>query len=254
MDELLSEKEQIEAIRSWWRDNGRYIISGVVIGVGLLIGWNYWNNQKAQSALAASGLYESLVSEVADGDTEAAGAIAAALYENHSSSVYAGQARLAMAKLHMDKGRDQDAANELEALVDAGGDSEAAMVGRMRLAKVLLYQEKAGEAIELLQGYKDTAFGPRYSEALGDAYVALGQTDDAREAYTLALADNPNAPTVNRTLVQMKINDLPKETTAAATGEAPDTAGSGSPEDVTLQDEPPVVADDEPEREAEADE
>lgn len=210
MDELLSEKEQIEAMRGWWRENGRYIISGVVIGVGLLLGWNYWTGQKASSALEASQIYETLVTEVADGNTEAAHTIAVDLYENHASTVYADQARLAMARLYMDKGRDEDAATELQALLDAGGDSPESMVARVRLARILLYQDKPQEAVDLLQGFSDTAFAARYSEALGDGYVALGRSDDARDAYTLALADNPNAPTVNRTLVQMKINDLPR--------------------------------------------
>jgi predicted negative regulator of RcsB-dependent stress response len=210
VDELLSEKEQIEAMRGWWRENGRYIISGVVIGVGLLLGWNYWTDQKASSELEASQIYETLVDEVAAGNAEAAQTIATDLYENHASTVYADQARLAMARLYMDKGRDEDAATELQALLDAGGDSPETMVARVRLARILLYQEKPQEAIDLLQGFSDTAFAARYSEALGDAYVALGRSDDARDAYTLALADNPNAPTVNRTLVQMKINDLPR--------------------------------------------
>ena len=238
MDELLSEKEQIEAIRGWWRENGRYIVSGLVIGVGLLLGWNYWTGQKAESSLQASQVYESLVNEVAEGNTEAARTIAADLYENYGSTVYASQARLAMAKLFMDKGRDEDAANELKTLLQAGGDSEAAMVGRVRLARILLYQDKPQEAADLLQSYSDTAFAARYSETLGDAYAALGRSDDARDAYTLALADNPNAPTVNRTLVQMKINDLPRPEAGAA---------AGSPADVsteeTGQQDVPATAD-----------
>ena len=255
MDELLSEKEQIEAIRGWWRENGRYIISGVVIGVGLLIGWNYWNSQKEKAAVGASAAYETLVNEVAEGDAEAARNLASDLYENYASSVYAEQARLAMAKLYMDKGRDQDAANELAALLEAGNESDAAMIGRLRLAKILLYQDKPQEAIDLLQAYRDTAFGARYSETLGDAYVALGQPHDAREAYTLALADNPNAPTVDRTLVQMKINDLPKETddAGAEAGEAPGTAAPGSTEELTSQGEAAPAPADEPAAEAEAD-
>ena len=256
MDELLSEKEQLEAIRSWWRENGRYIISGVVIGVGLLIGWNYWNSQKEKAAVEASAAYEALVSEVAEGDTSAAGAFASDLYENYASSVYAEQARLAMAKLYMDKGRDQDAANELAALLEGDNESETAMIGRLRLAKILLYQDKPQEAIDLLQAYRDTAFGARYSETLGDAYVALGEPDNAREAYTVALADNPNAPTVNRTLVQMKINDLPKGTdsNAAEASEAAETPAPDAAQDGTLQDETAAPPGDEPATEAEAEE
>jgi predicted negative regulator of RcsB-dependent stress response len=169
--------------------------------------------------------------------------------------VYAEQARLAMAKLYMDKGRDQDAANELAALLEGDNESGTAMIGRLRLAKVLLYQDQPQEAIDLLQAYRDTAFGARYSEMLGDAYVALGQPDNAREAYTVALADNPNAPTVDRTLVQMKINDLPKGTSNAA--EASDAADAPAPDpakDGTLQDETAAPPGDEPATEAEAEE
>jgi predicted negative regulator of RcsB-dependent stress response len=245
VDELLSEKEQIEAIRSWWKENGRYIISGVVIGVGLLLGWNYWNKQRTQDAMQASSLYESLMNEVADGNGEAARTLAANLHENYASTVYAGQARLAMAKLYMDLGRDQDAANELSQLVTEGEDSEAQMLARLRLAKVLLYQDKAQEAADLLQGYayRETAFVARYSETLGDAYVALERNDAAREAYAAALADNPNAPTVNRALVQMKINDLPRQAPGAAT----DTPAEAEADSVPAGDSPPPPTEEETE-------
>lgn len=238
MDELLSEKEQIEAMRSWWRENGRWIISGLALGIALLLGFNYWNSQKAREAVEASAAYESLLSEVAAGDAEAAREKAAELQENYGSTAYAAQARLAMAKLYMDKGRDEDAAAELRALVesDSTDATQAVMVGRLRLAKILLYQDKPQEAIDLLQGYRDTAFAGRYSETLGDAYVALGQADDAREAYTVALADDPNAPTVNRALVQMKINDLPRMPAPAAE-DMPGQAPAEAPvEDAAAQD------------------
>jgi predicted negative regulator of RcsB-dependent stress response len=243
VDELLSEKEQIEALRSWWRENGRFIIGGLALGIALLLGFNYWNKQKAENAVQASAAYEALLNEVANGNAEAAGEKASELQESYGSTVYAAQARLAMAKLYMDKGRDEDAAAELRALVE-GGDAtdaeEAVMIGRLRLAKILLYQDKPQEAIDLLQGYRDTAFAGRYSETLGDAYVALGQADDAREAYTVALADDPNAPTVNRVLVQMKLNDLPKETVAEA-GELPsqtpaETSGGDSAADAPVEE------------------
>lgn len=248
MDELLSEKEQIEALRNWWRENGRYIISGLVLGVALLLGFNYWNKQKAESAVQASAAYEALLNDVANGNMEAARDKASNLAENYSSTVYAAQARLAMAKLYMDKGRDQDAAAELRALVEDKAlrhAAEVVMVGRLRLARILLYQDKPQEVVDLLEGYRDTAFAGRYSEALGDAYVALGQAEDAREAYTLALADDPNAPTVNRILVQMKINDLPKEAAPAAVElPAPAPAEASADEASIGEDAAPDEADD----------
>lgn len=207
--EDLSEKEQIEAFRGWWSENGRYVISGIVIGAGLLFGWNYWNDQQREARLAASALYESLLAEVADTDVSAAEEAAQRLYSEFDSTVYALQARLAMSRLYMDVGRDEDAADALRELLAAKSDPEMALVARLRLAKILLYQDKPEEVVSLLDGYRDSAFASRYNETLGDAWVAQGRIEEATEAYTAALADNPNTPTVDRALIQMKLYDLP---------------------------------------------
>jgi predicted negative regulator of RcsB-dependent stress response len=231
VDGLLSEKEQLEAIRSWWQDNGRYIISGIVLGVALLVGWNYWNRHQAGMQAEASALYESLVTDVADNEIEAAEATADELFGNYGDTVYAAQGRLAMAKLYMSAGRDQDAADELAALLAGNDGGELQMVARLRLARILLYQEKPQEVVDLLSGYGDSAFAARYMETLGDAYVALERFGDAREAYVTALADDPEAPTVDQALIRMKINDLP----AASAAEAQPPPATGSPEDAAAE-------------------
>ena len=38
MDDLLSEKEQIEKMQTWWSDYGLYVIGGVVLGAAILFG------------------------------------------------------------------------------------------------------------------------------------------------------------------------------------------------------------------------
>lgn len=206
-------------MRSWWRENGSFVLGGIVLGIAAIVGWNYWQSTVRQAELDASTLYETLIGEVADGDLEAAESAAATLYTDYASTVYPAHARLAMARLYMDKGRDQDAATTLEALVEGGGDSALRAVARLRLARVLLYQNKAEAVVELLEGQTDSAFAARYSEALGDAYAALGRHEDAARAYAVAVADDPAAPTVDRTLIQMKINDLPEPGEVAAIDE-----------------------------------
>jgi predicted negative regulator of RcsB-dependent stress response len=218
--EDLSEKEQLEVMRTWWRDNGRYVIGGVVLGVALLAGWNYWQSVKRTAELEASALYETLLENVASGNVEPAESTAASLYQKYGSTPYAAQARLALARLYMDKGRDQDAADVLRALLDSRGDEQLKPVARLRLARVLLYQEKAAEAVELLSGQPDSAFSARFSEVLGDAYVALGRFDEAGEAYAVAISDDPTKLTVDRILVQMKINDLPEPGEVVAVDES----------------------------------
>lgn len=245
MDELLSEKEQIEAMRDWWRENGRYVIGGIVLGVGILVGWNQWKDYRLTARLEASALYETLAGEVSGGMVDASEVTANDLYENYASTSYAALARLAMARLYMDRGRDQDAADTLEALLATRGGAESQMVGRLRLAKIYLYQDKPQEVVDLLSGFEDSAFAARYDELLGDAHTALGQITDAAAAYERAMADDPRAPTVNRSLIQMKIVDLPDDEPATdeAASEEPAADESGEPGVDTI-DEPELESGD----------
>ncbi len=228
--EDLSEKEQIDKFREWWSDNGNFVIAGVVLGIAIMVGISQWRTRTAANQVAASSSYEALMTEVGSGNLEAAEAIATEMYGEHAGSVYSDQARLAMARLYMDKSRDQDAADALRGVLD-DDDDELARVARLRLAKVLLYQNRPQDVVDLLEGRIDGAFAARYSETLGDAYVALGRHADAADAYEVALSDGERAPTIDQALVRWKLIDLPDP---AETGDA-----EVPPEDAPGEDETP---------------
>ena len=76
MDDLLSEKEQLEQFRSWWSEYGAFVIGGIVMGAGLLFGINYYQSTKLQAQLDASTAYETLVVHLVDGELDEAEAIA----------------------------------------------------------------------------------------------------------------------------------------------------------------------------------
>ncbi len=211
MDDLLSEKEQIEQMRTWWSEYGNYVISGVVLGAIVLFGINYVQTSRIDAQNAASMLYDDLTNHVVDGNVDEAEAIVAQLVLDYADSNYAVQSRLAMARLYMDKNRDQDAVNILRKLVASDVSAEFKQVGRIRLAKVLLYQDKPNEVVDLISGQEEGAFAARHAEVLGDAYVALGRVADARAAYQRALAEVGGRATVDQRFVQLKLLDLPIE-------------------------------------------
>jgi predicted negative regulator of RcsB-dependent stress response len=207
--EDLSEKEQLEAMRTWWSENGNYVLGGIVIGIVIIFGVSQYRRTTAEAEIAASTLYEDVMFAAATGKIDAAEEAAAELYRDYNKSDYAAQARLALARLYMDSARDQDAADVLTGLIESNPDRELAMVGRLRLAKILLYQGKAEEVVALIQDQPESAFSARLKEVLGDAYVALKRYPEAETAYIAALNDNPLARTVDTNLIQLKINDLP---------------------------------------------
>ncbi len=210
MDELLSEKEQIDQMRAWWSQNGAFVIGGIVMGAALLFGINYYQNTQLQAQLDASTAYEALIVHVVDGKLEEAEAVADEIATAYGGTTYVGQAGLAMARLYMDKNRDQDAANALLAVVDGDTDSELKHVARLRLARIYLYQDKAQEVLDLLAGEESTAFAAAYGEVLGDAYTALGRIAEAQDAYQKVLLDPLSQGTVDQQLVQWKSLDLPE--------------------------------------------
>ncbi|MBT8087021.1 MAG: tetratricopeptide repeat protein, partial [Gammaproteobacteria bacterium] len=181
--EDLSEKEQLEQMRQWWSEYGGYVILGIAAGALLLFGFNYYQSSKESARLEASTLFESLADRVVDGELEEAEGIAGRLDADFADTIYGAQSKLAMARLYMDKNRDQDAADVLRELIDSDADEGLRQIARLRLARILLYQEQPQQVIDLLEGDDDPAFAAPFGEALGDAYYAAGRIADAEAAY-----------------------------------------------------------------------
>lgn len=51
-----NEHDQVDAIKRFFAENGKALVVGVILGVGALIGWRYWNNHQADSARRVSVL------------------------------------------------------------------------------------------------------------------------------------------------------------------------------------------------------
>ena len=262
--EDLSEKEQIDALRAWWSENGNFVIGGIVLGVVIIFGWNRWQASVANTEIAASTLFEQVMDAAARNNLDAAETATNELLADYGDTAYGAQVRLAMARIYMDNGRDQDAADVLTPLANDMAVGELSQVAALRLGRILLYQGKADDAIALVEDRIDSAFSARYNELLGDAYHATGRYAEAEVAYVAALNDNPLAPTIDPELIQLKINDLPEpgeavaETPAEAlpvdaAPEAAETAPAATDESeppaATEESEPPAAeaADGEPE-------
>ena len=222
MDDLLSEKEQIDQIRSWWSEYGAYVIGGIVIGAGLLFGINQYQAKQLAAQHAASTAYEALLVQIVDGDLDAAETTSNEIASEYSDTTYVGQAGLAMARLYMDKNRDQDAAEALERVVNGNAGDELKHVARLRLARIYLYQDRPQDAVDLLANEDNSAFAAAFGETLGDAYTALGRIAEAQDAYQKVLLDPLSQGTVDQQLVQWKSLDLPEIEAPLESAAAPD--------------------------------
>jgi predicted negative regulator of RcsB-dependent stress response len=229
VDEYLSEKEQIQQLRSWWNENGPYIIAGLVIGVLGLTGWNYWQNFKTARAENASVEYQSLVMAVDGGDNEAADSYLETLKTDYPMTPYLAQGRLMMARLAAEQSDLVGAAEQLRSAIDETSDSELGHVARTRLARVLLATGDTEDALAVLELSGAGVFVSRYHELRGDIFVHRGEAQSAREEYDQALS-SATAGVINTQQVQMKLNALAPEppATAEIVEELPEEADTDS--------------------------
>lgn len=202
----LSEDEDVERAKAWWNNNGTSIVAGIVIGLAIVIGYNFWTGQKAQKAAAASFLYETLISEESEGGESAA---MDALTAEFGESVYAQLALLRQAKQWV---KNDDASAAIESLTKVmSGNPEwgIASVAAMRLASLYIGQEQLSEANTLLDSplLANQEYAARVNELKGDVLLQAGSFEEAKQAYQKSI-DALTKQNQSTSLVQLKLENI----------------------------------------------
>jgi predicted negative regulator of RcsB-dependent stress response len=196
LDELLDEHEQSERVRDWLRHNALGIIGGVVLGLGAVGGFKWWQAQAHEARVQSGETYQSVLDSLKAGDLKKAQAQAAGLKEG----AFAALVALDLAKAQLDAGQRDAAIATLRGVTTS--DPGLSLVLRQRLARLLIDAGKGQEALQLLADAED----PLGLEARGDAQLALGKRDEARKAYADALTKlDVAAP--RRRLLELKLTD-----------------------------------------------
>lgn len=200
-----TEEEQVEALKRWWKENGTSTIAGLVVGIALILGWNYWQSHKKEQAAQASALYDQLLTATDAGNKESAEKLAERTKEQFGTTKYALYSGLVQAKLKVQQG-DLAAAKQILEELAAKSDDELSHIARIRLVRLMLAtgeHEQGLEVINKVDPASSSGFSVTYDELLGDLYVALDRRAEARTAYQNALRNGSQSP-----LLQLKIDDL----------------------------------------------
>ena len=204
-----TEEETLAQIKDWWQRNGKPLLLGAVLALVLVFGWQIWQNHQVNQAQNASVVYQQLLgAALEDGEADAAevSRLGNLLKKDFAGTHYAQYGSLFVAKVAVESGRLDEAASELRAVVDKPADKTLDELARQRLARVLAAQDKAEEALKLLDGKVDQAFAASREELKGDLLVQLGRNDDAHAAYTKAKESLSQDAAIGG--LQMKLDDL----------------------------------------------
>jgi predicted negative regulator of RcsB-dependent stress response len=64
IDDLLDEHEQSERVRTWLRKNGAGLIGGIALGIGAIIGWQWWTKQHSNDLALANSRYDAVLKSI----------------------------------------------------------------------------------------------------------------------------------------------------------------------------------------------
>ena len=62
----LTEEEQIEALKRWWKDYGTTVLIAAVVGLGGFFAWNQYQAHQVRKASDASEVYEKFAAAVTE--------------------------------------------------------------------------------------------------------------------------------------------------------------------------------------------
>jgi len=203
----LQEQEQLEALKTWWKDNRNLILGALLIVVAATVGWRGWQYYQSQQSTGAASLYQQLIEQLPSNDTKRINDAAAAVTSKFGSSIYAARAELLAARVNEQANDTTLAKSELRWVIDNAGETTLKDVARLRLAAMLLDEKKYADALALLDAKHPDSFDGLYSDLKGDVLSAQGKTDEARSSYNLAY-EKIDPQSMYRSLIQMKLDAL----------------------------------------------
>jgi len=199
-----TEEEQVEALKKWWKENGKWAIGGIVLGLAVVGGFKGWTEYQRVQAENASANYEGFAQAARSGDLDTAVQRGEALMQEYQGSTYALFTALDLARLQLDAGDKEKARLRLQWVVDNAGDEAIAKLAKVRLARLMLDMDAMDEASALAANPADDAWMGEFLSIQAEVKLARGDREGARNDFARALEKGVSNPT----LVRMKLAEL----------------------------------------------
>ena len=214
---LDSDKEQLDELKVWWKENGRVAIAGLVLGLGGVFGWTTWQNYTTQQAENASRLYEETVNWAAAKNFQRVNELSEQLLREYPKSGYAPLTALIRAQSAVSQDNADEARGYLRWVMDNAQNTHLKAVANLRLARLTAEKREHDAALALLNTTPAGELSVLYDELRGDIHVAAGQTEDALRHYSSAL-DSERVSPASRSRIEMKRADLGLRESTATSG------------------------------------
>ena len=210
MDDNLTDQQQAERIKNWLKENSKFLVGGLVLGVSGFFGIQFFQDNRLRESEMASQLYSEIEFAVKQQRLSQAQSLLQKMDADFANTPYQDQGHLFMAKLFMDSVDYENAILQLEFLIENSTEESLQHIARIRIARIKLQQNLYNEALQVLETESMGSFEAKYEEIKGDIFSKKGEFLEAQAAYLKAL-DLLLPGEFDYEYIQMKFKDIQSE-------------------------------------------
>lgn len=245
MSDIISEEEQVEAIKKWFKENGTSWLVAICFVLLVIAGHNYYQRLQAQKLQVVAANYEKVsadwlqvmnaiysgqddarvrikaqILQSAEGLAEDEALVKARtlvraevtsaaqeLMKNHPKTAYAQFTAMSLASMSVAENKIDEAEQHLQWALDHVRDKALEPLVRLRLARIQISLKKFDSAQTLLSTKRPVAFDALYEDTLGDLFNVQGNREKAVSHYRQALQNLDSESPLSAQL-KVKLNDL----------------------------------------------
>ena len=211
MSVYMTEEEQLESIKKWWKRYGNVVTLALSLVLFAVAGYRYLGWHQDKLTQQASIAYEQMMLAMSNHNVKAVKSYANELITDHAKSVYADVAHMTLAKIYISKNKLDKAHDELRLVADNSKMLSLKQIAKIRIARILTAEKSYANALTELSHIDDTTYLPVINELKGDIYGATGKFQEAMNSYKQAIDEIKNNGLGNLFL-EMKTNEIDEKT------------------------------------------
>jgi len=181
--------EQEKLVKDWIKSNWLTMALGIGLGLGGVIGINYWKAAQQQQRYKMAADYNSFEEVMKLSEFDEAKVTLDEMEKTSGSNFYTIQAHLMLAKEFVAKDELEKASSELMSVINSKPDQIITEFAKLRLARIYNATEKYDDALGMVNGIVSESFLSMAKEIQGDAYLAKGEYEKAQTAYEQASSE-----------------------------------------------------------------
>jgi predicted negative regulator of RcsB-dependent stress response len=198
--------EEEDKLISWFKDNYKNIIFGLLFGTALVFGFKYYSDLNANKQYEMSLKYEEAIKDYQDEKYEKVMLLSKEYQANNPSNIYTSMINLYVAKIYHDEGKYIESLDTLNLIIKNSSSKEMQMVANIRYSRILILQKKYDEAEKFITSAVNFSGNALLVEMLGDISYVKSDISKAKKYYQscLKLEITPN----NRKIIENKLNSI----------------------------------------------